>query len=109
LLTGSVGGKDDRVMSRKRKNDYIPLAWRMALSAGTQFCVYCGESDSRRLQYDHIMPLARGGAHTLDNLQLACSLCNTRKGKLTNDEFLAVLGREAMKRFEAWRKLHAKA
>lgn len=29
---------------------------------------------------DHVIPLARGGTHTADNLKLAHKVCNSRKG-----------------------------
>lgn len=40
-------------------------------------CVQCGSSFN--LQYDHILPVALGGATTLENLQLLCADCNRRK------------------------------
>lgn len=40
---------------------------------------------------DHIMPLARGGSHTLDNLTITCQPCNRAKGDLTRAEFEAWL------------------
>ncbi len=40
-------------------------------------CVECGGSFD--LQYDHILPVAHGGATTLENLQLMCADCNQRK------------------------------
>lgn len=42
-------------------------------------CVACG-CDIRKLAHmDHIMPLARGGANTDDNIQLLCQPCNNTK------------------------------
>ena len=41
-------------------------------------CVECGARFD--LQYDHVIPLALGGASTLENLQILCAGCNGRKG-----------------------------
>jgi 5-methylcytosine-specific restriction endonuclease McrA len=40
-------------------------------------CVEC--SSSFDLQYDHVLPVALGGATTIENLQLLCADCNRRK------------------------------
>lgn len=40
-------------------------------------CVECGSNFD--LQYDHILPVARGGATTIENLQLLCADCNRSK------------------------------
>lgn len=32
-----------------------------------------------RTHFDHVAPLARGGAHTMDNIRVACRPCNERK------------------------------
>ena len=39
-------------------------------------------------QYDHIVPIARGGDNTLNNLQLLCTDANQAKGHLTDEEFI---------------------
>ncbi|MEV6768173.1 TerD family protein [Nocardia sp. NPDC051030] len=41
-------------------------------------CVQC--SDDRYLEFDHIIPWSRGGATSVDNLQILCRKCNGEKG-----------------------------
>jgi hypothetical protein len=41
-------------------------------------CVSCGAN--QRLEFDHIIPVALGGANTARNLQLLCEPCNRAKG-----------------------------
>lgn len=41
-------------------------------------CVSC--SSNENLEFDHIIPLAMGGANTMRNLQLLCEICNRQKG-----------------------------
>lgn len=47
-------------------------------------CTTCRKTDVR-LDIDHIVPLSKGGAHALSNLQLLCRSCHTRKTALDND------------------------
>jgi 5-methylcytosine-specific restriction endonuclease McrA len=50
-------------------------------------CFYCGskfeDSRGRRPTVDHIIPLHRGGANTIQNIVYACESCNLSKGKRT--------------------------
>ena len=41
-------------------------------------CVACGSDEL--LQFDHVIPVALGGASTPENLQLLCAPCNREKG-----------------------------
>jgi len=55
--------------------------WQQKLSIGV--CYYCGnifEPDG--LTMDHVVPLARGGKSTKDNLVTCCKDCNYRKKTL---------------------------
>jgi 5-methylcytosine-specific restriction endonuclease McrA len=40
-------------------------------------CVQCSASDY--LEFDHIIPRAKGGANSVGNIQLLCRRCNLRK------------------------------
>lgn len=53
-------------------------------------CVYCGGDATER---DHDIPVSRGGTNDPSNIVLACTRCNTSKGRLTGDEFRADLER----------------
>jgi HNH endonuclease len=41
-------------------------------------CAQCGSN--KLLEFDHIVPLAMGGANTARNIQLLCESCNREKG-----------------------------
>jgi len=48
-------------------------------------CAYCGRSDLM-LTVDHIIPKAKGGNDSWENLITACTRCNNIKGDRTPDE-----------------------
>jgi len=41
-------------------------------------CARCGSRE--RLEFDHIVPLSRGGSNTVRNIELLCEPCNRLKG-----------------------------
>jgi 5-methylcytosine-specific restriction endonuclease McrA len=52
--------------------------WQRKTAAG--ICYYCGEKVSHKeLTMDHLVPLARGGRSTKNNLVPCCKSCNTKK------------------------------
>jgi 5-methylcytosine-specific restriction endonuclease McrA len=69
-LAGDVG---------ERRREPIPRAVRLAVfERDGGRCVECGSSFE--IQYDHVIPLALGGANTVQNLQILCAPCNQAKG-----------------------------
>lgn len=54
------------------------LQWRECLESFNHCCAYCGASD-RKLTQDHMTPISRGGAHSIENVVPACGPCNSKK------------------------------
>ena len=51
-------------------------------------CVYCWGPLGESPHVDHMIPLARGGSDSIDNLVWACAPCNLKKHAKTAEEFL---------------------
>lgn len=61
---------------------------------GELSCCYC-QTPFRKLmnvtkviQSEHLIPLSRGGMHTIRNLDFACIFCNASKGTMKKSEYL---------------------
>lgn len=58
-----------------------PVDYVAVVRAAKGRCGICGKRIGRALTHiDHIVPLAKGGSHTQDNLQLSHARCNLKKG-----------------------------
>ncbi|ATS93083.1 HNH endonuclease [Gordonia phage Patio] len=56
--------------------------WKRALRRSRGRCFYCGERSSK-LTVEHIIPLSRGGRHSIGNIVPACPTCNYQKQNRT--------------------------
>ncbi len=68
---------------KKHRSRYIPKALKVAVRERAHHCCeYVDPESGKRcgavkyLQLDHITPFAKGGTHTLDNLQILCARHN---------------------------------
>ncbi|MFH0992404.1 MAG: HNH endonuclease signature motif containing protein [bacterium] len=70
--TQSTGETEDR------PDRYIPPDVKLAVWRRDQGkCVQCGSKG--KLEYDHIIPVSKGGSNTERNIQLLCEKCNREK------------------------------
>lgn len=90
-----VGWREDQdegraaIRAERGARPYTPPTLRLAVLERDHYaCRACGAragaSDGKRMpegfELDHAYPYSRGGAHTLENLQLLCTPCNRSKG-----------------------------
>jgi len=70
--------EDAKIASRPQRAG-IPSNVRQAIwnRDGGQ-CAFCGAATD--LEFDHIVPVAKGGSNTENNIQLLCASCNRSKG-----------------------------
>ncbi|WP_310582091.1 HNH endonuclease [Deinococcus sp.] len=55
------------------------VAWKQKLTQFAGRCHWCGMPMGSIVTMDHVIPLSRGGAHSLENVVAACSSCNSSK------------------------------
>lgn len=75
-----------RAILRGQEAKATPAQLRKAKDKCKGICHYCG-TKHKNLTLDHVIPLAKGGGHTLDNIVFACHMCNSSKRDLPAHEF----------------------
>ncbi|XP_073288279.1 uncharacterized protein [Primulina huaijiensis] len=68
----------------KRRKVRRCLSRKNILSRDNFMCQYCDSAEN--LTIDHVLPIARGGEWTWENLVTACAKCNSKKGQKTLEE-----------------------
>jgi 5-methylcytosine-specific restriction endonuclease McrA len=81
----------------KRYGNMHWIDWNKLVLDNNGRCYYCGRK-RRRLVKEHRIPLARGGTNDESNIVPACTPCNSRKGTLTDTEFIEVLQRAGIRK-----------
>lgn len=74
--------------ARKRLNGTFLVTDKDIRQIYQSACTYCGNKDN--ITMDHVIPLVRGGTHSVGNLVPACLRCNSSKsGRLISEWKLA--------------------
>lgn len=58
-------------------NDFTEDDWSKILESFDKKCSYCGRRT--KLEQEHIVPITKGGSHTMTNIIPACKSCNSSK------------------------------
>jgi 5-methylcytosine-specific restriction endonuclease McrA len=53
--------------------------WDRAVASYDGKCAYCNERPEGALSMDHVVPVSRGGSHSIGNIVPACLSCNSSK------------------------------
>jgi 5-methylcytosine-specific restriction endonuclease McrA len=84
----------------KVKKRYYDIWKKSSLTTGVlanwwdeqeKVCYICGR-DGR--DFDHIIPLSRGGEHELSNIRICCASCNSKKHDRTLEEMLPYINKQ---------------
>lgn len=63
----------------KNKREMVPEDVRLYVwNRDGGRCVKCGSQ--KKIEYDHIIPVSKGGSNTARNIQILCEECNRSKG-----------------------------
>lgn len=65
--------------ARKYQNGVFAVSKKEIIKLRSSCCFYCGSTSN--IQIDHVIPVSRGGRHSIGNLVSACSKCNQRKNQ----------------------------
>lgn len=97
-----VARADDKTNRRSRKlNAFVKRVYKIKIYERDEWmCKLCGEPVDPRIEYpnllsaslDHIVPLANGGTHEPNNVQLAHFICNSRKGNRLPNKYIVIPG-----------------
>ena len=81
----NMSRKEQEVMREMKRR------WANKCSEGELYCFLCGKiiENMKECNADHWIPRALGGKTTEDNLKPAHKSCNSKKGCLSPEEFLA--------------------
>ena len=69
----------------------LPVDYRdMVVNFYGRTCMYPECTEITKLEIDHIVPITKGGSHTLDNFQVLCKYHNGSKGNRNSIDYRPV-------------------
>ena len=86
-LLARENNKGHRRRVRIRATSDVPNSYILKLRTSRKTCPKCKQRfcEDNPVAVDHIIPIARGGTHTRDNLRVLCRSCNSSRGLAMDD------------------------
>lgn len=87
-----IRAKDNarRVFKMDRSDTFTAAEWQALKARYNYTCLRCGRREPEiKLTVDHVVPISKGGAGTIDNIQPLCKPCNSAKHDAIIDYRLA--------------------
>lgn len=78
-------------------NTLTAAEWKQLQEEHNHCCFYCGvefDGEKYKATRDHLIPIAKGGDNTKENVVPACGSCNSRKWMKPADQFLKELSQQ---------------
>jgi hypothetical protein len=67
-----------RALANQLPSNFTVNQWEECKKHFNGRCAYC--EDDRRIEQEHVVPVAKGGSYTRNNIVPACARCNASKG-----------------------------
>ena len=76
------------VLYLERKERIEDVMYELTYALREPVCIYCGRRLKRKdCTIDHRFPRSTGGVSIVNNLFIACAMCNSKKGDYLHREF----------------------
>lgn len=75
--------RDRRALKASAQGSFTLEEFKALCEEHNNKCLCCGTM--KKLTVDHIVPLSKGGSHSIDNIQPLCGSCNSKKSDKTID------------------------
>jgi len=75
-----VKSHSERAKTFGLSNNFTEQEWELLLENSDKACACCKKPFAEIvISADHVIPLSCGGTNTIDNIQILCKTCNTKK------------------------------
>lgn len=106
---GNQAKIEDGILKIPSGVSWREFMYRLTTASKGKVCWYCGKKlKKEEITMDHLYPQDLGGPTITNNLVPACSMCNNKKGNLTEQQYRNLLSAPEKKRKEIKSKFIAR-